>query len=174
MTEDKLARIQLLVLDVDGVMTDGRVVINERGEEIKRFNVKDGHGLKMLMRAGIEVVIISGRNSGAVEYRAGDLGIREVYQGVENKRPLCEKLIRRKKLKKEQVCCVGDDLPDLALFEAAGVSIAVADAVAEVRNAADFITGKGGGDGAVREVCEWILKALEKWADMVSGSTGGK
>jgi len=158
--------IKLLILDVDGVMTDGSIIINDNGEEIKRFDVKDGFGLKMLMRANIDVVIISGRKAKAVEYRAMNLGIREIYQGVKDKEDLCKKLMQQKKLKKDDVCCMGDDLPDLPMFNQVGISIAVADAVAEVRSSADFITKNKGGKGAVREVCELILKAQKKWPDV--------
>jgi YrbI family 3-deoxy-D-manno-octulosonate 8-phosphate phosphatase len=162
--EEKAARIKLVFLDVDGVLTDGRIVINARGEEIKSFDVKDGQGLKMLMSSGIEVVLISGRRSQALEHRARDLGIEEVHQGVADKKALCKQLIDEKGLKKEEVCSMGDDLPDLAMFMASGLRIAVADSVKEVRAAADLITRNKGGCGAVREACEWILKCQEKWS----------
>jgi len=167
-TEDKAAKIKLLILDVDGVLTNGQILINDRGEEIKCFNVKDGQGLRLLTTAGIEVVIISGRQSGAVEHRAEDLGIKEVHLGVNDKETLCKKLMPQKKLKKDQVCCIGDDLPDLPMFNHAGFTIAVADAVMEVREAANLVTKNGGGNGAVREVCEWILKAQKRWPDVTS------
>ena len=163
MEDRKMAVIKLLVLDVDGVMTDGRIFIDARGEEIKCFNVRDGFGLRLLMTAGIEVVIITGRESNSVTYRAKELRIREVYQGVDDKGALFAELMRRKKLKKEQVCCIGDDLPDLPLFHGAGVPIAVADAAAEIRNAASYVTKNRGGNGAIREVCEMILKAQQRW-----------
>ncbi|UCF57012.1 MAG: HAD-IIIA family hydrolase [Deltaproteobacteria bacterium] len=168
MTENWATRIKLLILDVDGVMTDGRIIMNHNGEEIKCFHVRDGHGLRLLLSAGIDVIIISGRKSKTVEYRAKELGIQEIYQGVKEKESLCRKLIQRKKLEREQVCCMGDDLPDLPMFNQAGISIAVADAVTEVRTAASFVTKNRGGNGAVREVCELILKAQEKWPDAIS------
>ena len=168
MTENWAARIKLLILDVDGVMTDGRIIMNENGEEIKCFHVRDGHGLKLLLSAGIDVIIISGRKSKTARYRAKELGIQEIYQGVKWKESLCRKLIQRKGLKREQVCCMGDDLPDLPIFSQAGISIAVADASPEVRAAASFVTKKKGGNGAVREVCELILKGQEKWPDAKS------
>ena len=163
MIEEKAARIKLVFLDVDGVMTDGRITINDRGEETKSFDVKDGYGLKMLVSCGVEVVIISARRSQVVEHRARDLGIEEVYQGVTDKKALCNRLIKDRGLNKQQVCCLGDDLPDLAMFTESGLRITVADAVEEVREAADFITGRKGGFGAVREACEWILKCQGKW-----------
>jgi YrbI family 3-deoxy-D-manno-octulosonate 8-phosphate phosphatase len=162
--EKSLAKIKLLILDVDGVMTDGRIMVNERGEETKSFHVKDGQGLKMLMRGGIDVVIVSCRRSGAVEYRAKELGIRDVFQGVNDKGALIEQLIQERNLTREQVCCMGDDLPDLAVYEQVGISVAVSDAAEELRHEAALITKNRGGMGAVREVCEWILKAREKWS----------
>ena len=163
MTEDWATRIKLLILDVDGVMTDGRIILNARGQEIKRFHVRDGYGIKRLLDAGIDVVIITGRKSKVVEYRAKELGIQEVYQGVKEKGPLCREVVARKNLMKDQVCCMGDDLPDLPMFAQAGVSIAVADAAVEVRSAATLVTDQKGGRGAVREVCEWILRAQQNW-----------
>jgi len=162
--KEKAGSIKLLILDVDGVLTDGRITMNERGEEIKSFNVKDGLGLKIIMSAGIEVVLITGRKSMVVEHRAKELGIDEVWQGIKDKRALCKKIIGEKGLEKKEVCCIGDDLPDLAMFMEAGLRIAVADGVEEVREKADFVTDKKGGYGAVREACEWILKGKGAWS----------
>jgi YrbI family 3-deoxy-D-manno-octulosonate 8-phosphate phosphatase len=166
MIEHKAAGIKLLVLDVDGVMTDGRITYNDRGEEIKSFDVKDGLGLKMLMSNGVEVAIVTSRASRALEHRAKDLGIENLYSNVTDKKALCKRLVSDKGLKKQEVCCMGDDLTDLAMFEEAGLHIAVADAVKEVREAADFITKTRGGFGAVRETCEWLLKCQGKWPDL--------
>jgi 3-deoxy-D-manno-octulosonate 8-phosphate phosphatase (KDO 8-P phosphatase) len=163
MTRKALAKVKLLILDVDGVLTDGRIILNPQGEETKHFNCKDGHGLRMLMQAGVEVALISGRNSQASESRARDLGISEVHLGVRDKAGVCADLIQRKGLSKPEVCCMGDDLPDLPLFEQAGIAIAVADAVPEIRAAAAFSTKNRGGKGAVRELCESVLKAKGLW-----------
>ncbi|HJX34428.1 MAG TPA: HAD hydrolase family protein [Desulfatiglandales bacterium] len=163
MLKDRAARIKLLILDVDGVMTDGRIMLNDCGEEIKSFNVKDGQGLQILMRSGVDVVLITGRISKAVEYRARDLGIRDLYQGIDDKESLCIELLEARRLSRKQVCCIGDDIPDIPMFKHAGLSIAVADAAVEVRDAACHVTKKGGGKGAVREVCELILKAQGSW-----------
>jgi YrbI family 3-deoxy-D-manno-octulosonate 8-phosphate phosphatase len=171
MLSEKASKIKLLLLDVDGVMTDGSIRMNNQGDECKVFNVKDGLGLKMLMSSGIEVVILTGRRSQILALRAEELGIEEVYQGVKNKDILCNQLRKIKKLKKYQVCSLGDDLPDLAMFMGSGLSIAVADAVKEVREAADFITKNKGGFGAVREVCELILKCQGKWRGVLAGFT---
>lgn len=167
MIEEKAAEIVLLILDVDGVLTDGRVVLNENGEETKSFHTRDGHGLKMLIEAGVEVVLISGRNSRAVDFRAKELGIREVYQGVQDKESVCAGILKRKNIRQANVCCMGDDLPDLSLFRYSGISVAVADAAPELQDAATLVTKKEGGQGAVREICELILKAKKKWPDLV-------
>ncbi len=155
--------IKTLILDVDGVLTDGRIIVNERGEESKSFHVRDGQGLRLLMDAGIDVIIISGRKSDAVSHRAKELGIHDVYQGIKDKGALLKKLIKQKKIENQHLCCVGDDLADLPLFRQAALSIAVADAAPEVRHAAGIITKNGGGNGAVREACEMILKDLGIW-----------
>ena len=159
---EKAEAVQLLILDVDGVLTDGQIILTEQGEEIKSFHARDGYGLRMLMDEGIEVVFISGRRSKAVDCRARDLGVQEVHQGVRDKGPLCEKIIRERRLQKDQVCCVGDDLPDLPLFEKAGISFAVSDASAVMKDLADYVTSERGGYGAVREVCEIILESRGK------------
>lgn len=161
------AEIKYLVLDVDGVLTDGRIFIDPRGEELKCFNVKDGLGLRLLMKAGIKVGIITGRNSTALEHRARDLGIEDLFQGHLDKGPLLKEIMTRHQLKKRHLCCMGDDITDLALFRESGLSIAVADAMVEVRQAAMVVTKNKGGHGAVREVCELLLKSQKKWVDFL-------
>lgn len=170
--EKKAMRIRLLVLDVDGVLTDGGIVLNDRGEETKQFDVKDGQGLKLLMRAGIEVAIITGRRSRVVEHRARELGIGDTQQGVADKGAVFSGLLGRRGLAKEEACCIGDDIPDLGMFRLAGMAVAVRDAAAEVRRAAHLVTRRRGGKGAVREVCELILKAQGKWADLTGEDAG--
>ena len=161
--DERLSIIKLLILDVDGVLTDGRIFLNHMGEEIKAFSVRDGLGLKMLMAAGVDVAIITGRKSLAVEHRGRELGITDVHQGVGKKGEICRDLIRKRALATEEVCCVADDLPDLTMFDEVGLAVAVADAVQEVRERADLVTTEKGGHGAVRELCEWILKGQGKW-----------
>jgi YrbI family 3-deoxy-D-manno-octulosonate 8-phosphate phosphatase len=161
--EETAAGVRLLVLDVDGVMTDGRIYLDGRGEEIKVFDTRDGYGIKRVVDAGVDVVIITGRSSGAVERRARELGIGEVLQGVGPKGPLLDEILQKRGLEPATVCCVGDDLPDLPLLERAGLPVAVADAAVEVRDAAAVITKRRGGRGAVREVCELILGARGLW-----------
>ncbi len=164
----KIQKITHLVLDVDGVLTDGRIIYDDRGRELKFFDVKDGHGLKLLMRAGIEVIFLTGRKSKVVDIRAKDLGVRDVYQGAKNKMEVFEGILAGKGLAAEQVACVGDDLTDLPLLRKAGFSAAVADAPDYVRSATDYVTTRKGGRGAVREICELILRAQEKWDAVVS------
>ena len=166
MIDEKAKKIQLLILDVDGVMTDGRIVMNDLGQEIKFFNVKDGHGIRLLLTAGIDVAIITGRESEAVRRRALDLGITSVYQGIKHKESVCKKIMEEKGLEKEQVCCMGDDLPDIPMLRCEGLPVAVADATYETRESALFVTRAPGGYGAVREMCEIILKAKGAWPEI--------
>ncbi len=170
--EEKAGKIKLLFLDVDGVLTDGQITLNDQGEELKSFNVKDGQGLKMLISGGIEVILVTGRYSQVVMHRARDLGIEGVYQGVSDKGALCKQLVMERGLNKEEVSSMGDDLPDLAMFKESGLGISVADAVTEVRESADFVTQRKGGHGAVREACEWILKCQGVWPKVLSEARG--
>ncbi len=154
-----LRRVRLLVLDVDGVLTDGRLHYGPRGEATKVFHVRDGHGIKRVQEAGIEVAIISGRKSAAVAKRARDLGIKHVFQGVGDKLAVLEKLLKARGVALEHCACVGDDTPDAPILAAAGVGVAVADAHSDALAAADLVTSRPGGLGAVREVCDWLLGA---------------
>ena len=164
----KIRKVKLLILDVDGVMTDGRIVMDDAGLESKQFDVRDGHGLKMLMRLGIDVVLLTGRRSRVVEHRAADLGITEVHQGIRNKAEAFAEILKRREMIAEETAYVGDDVIDIPLLRRTGFSVAVADAIPEVRQIADYVTHQGGGRGAVREVCELILKAQNRWADVVA------
>ncbi len=154
-----LSRVQLLVLDVDGVLTDGRLYYGARGESLKVFHVRDGHGIKEVAAAGITVAIISGRKSAAVARRARELGIRHVTQGATDKLASLTKLAKARSLSLDQCACVGDDTPDAPILKVAGVAIAVADAHRDALAAADLVTSRPGGSGAVREVCDWLLDA---------------
>lgn len=164
----KIRLIRLLILDVDGVLTDGRIIMNDNGQEIKHFDVKDGHGIKIVMRHGIDVVFLTGRRSEVVEHRARDLGVSEVHQGIWNKVEAFEEILRRRNLDRDHVAYVGDDVVDIALLKRVGFSVAVADASEDVKKVADYVTKKSGGRGAVREVCEIILKAQEKWDEVAT------
>ncbi|HVY81742.1 MAG TPA: HAD-IIIA family hydrolase [Steroidobacteraceae bacterium] len=162
------AAIELLVLDVDGVLTDGRLYYGARGEVLKVFDVKDGLGIKRLMRAGVTVAIISGRRSPMVKRRARDLGIKHVFQGSSDKLPIFERLRKRLKLEPAACAIVGDDLPDVPLMRAAGLAFAVADAHPAAIQAADRVTPQAGGRGAVRSVCDLLLAARAR--AVVNGS----
>ena len=154
-----LRRVQLLVLDVDGVLTDGRLFYGARGESFKAFHVRDGHGIKQVSAAGVTVAIISGRKSKAVAQRARELGIRHVMQGAHDKLAALTRLLKARHVPLEHCACVGDDTPDAPILQVAGLAIAVADAHADALAAADLVTSRPGGYGAVREVCDWILDA---------------
>ena len=162
MEDDLLQRarcIRLLVLDVDGVLTDGRLHISATGEEVKIFHVRDGSGLVALQRAGVAVAIISGRASAAVTRRATELGIGHVRQGIGDKGAVLDALCLELGMAKHELACVGDDTPDIPMFDRAGISVAVADAHPAALARADWVTQSRGGRGAVREVCDLLLAA---------------
>lgn len=161
--EAKLARIKLLLLDVDGVMTDGRIIYDNQGNELKAFDVKDGHGLKMLQRAGIKVGIITGRKSELVARRAAELDIEILYQKALVKLEPYREILAEQGLTDEQVAYIGDDIVDLPILRRVGFSATVADAVPEVLPLVDYVTTRPGGRGAVREVCDLLIKASGQW-----------
>ena len=169
---DKASKIKLLILDVDGVMTDGSIILDNEGNELKRFHVRDGHGIKMLAHAGIDTAIITGRKSKVVELRAKELGIREVYQKIYVKSEIYEKLLVKYKCKNENVAFMGDDVVDQELFKRAGLTAAPADAEESAKKWADIISSRNGGRGAVREFVDIILKATANW-EKVSGESLG-
>ena len=152
------AKIRALFLDVDGVLTDGRIYLDGRGRELKVFNTKDGHGLRKAAEAGITVCWISGRSSPATAARARELGVRFCYQGVRDKRARLETVRRRLGLASAEIASIGDDEPDIPMFQAAGFSACPADAVSAARRAVDVVLKSNGGNGAVRELVELILK----------------
>ncbi len=163
MASAKLKDIKLLLLDVDGTLTDGGIIYNDAGSEIKVFNAKDGLGIRLLMDAGIRVGIVTGRRSKALRYRCKDLGISDIFDGVRDKAQIFDTIVEKTGISPENVAAMGDDLPDLPLLRRVGVAIAVADAAEAVRRSAHLVTHSGGGRGAVREVCEAILKAQQRW-----------
>lgn len=162
----KAARIQLLALDVDGVMTDGRLFFTAGGDEFKAFHSLDGHGVKQLRKAGIEVAIITGRNSPLTAKRARDLGIQHLQQGREDKEAALRELLASLSIPAENAAYMGDDLPDLGAIMLAGLGISVPNGHWYVREQADYCTETGGGEGAVREICDLILQAQNRLADM--------
>lgn len=163
---ERLEKIRLLLLDVDGVMTDGRIIYDDRGGEIKAFDVKDGHGIKLLQRAGIRVGIITGRQSTVVERRADELGIELVYQGAKDKLVPFMEILHKTGLLAEQIAYVGDDLPDLPILRRVGFAVAVADAIDEIKPHVHYVTQHHGGRGAVREICDLLLKETGRWENI--------
>lgn len=163
---DKARNIKLLLLDVDGVLTDGGIVLNDRGEEIKRFDVRDGHGIRLLLRAGLQIGLITGRISKVVSHRARDLGIRIVYQKAYNKLEVYQKIKRKSRLKDREIAYVGDDIVDLPVLRRVGLAMTVKDSWAELKPQVDYVTASEGGRGAVREVVELLLKAQGKWKEL--------
>ena len=163
------AKIKLLALDVDGVLTDGSLNIGAEGELFKAFNARDGLGLSCLLRSGVRVAIITGRKSAIIHRRAEELGITELYEGIKDKRKILAELAEQGGLAREEIAYMGDDLNDLPALTYAGLACAPADAVPEVLAASDFISTKCGGRGAVREAeaAELILKAQGKWTEIV-------
>ncbi len=163
--------IKLLIVDVDGVLTDGSIILDNEGNELKSFHVRDGHGIKMLIREGVDVAIITGRQSMVVERRAQELGIKEVYQKC-YKKILAYKEIKKKfSFKDEDIACIGDDIVDIPLLMKVGLSAVVSDADNEVKRCSMMITKNRGGRGAVREVCDFILKSKGVWERIMDGYT---
>lgn len=164
---EKILPVRLLIMDVDGVLTDGRITFTANGDEVKSFNCKDGQGLNFWMRSGRRAGIITGRKSAMVERRAKELGIEFLAQGTLEKVPAFEAMIAEAGVSPEEVAMIGDDIPDLPLIRRAGFGAAVGDAVDEVKDAAEYVTEQKGGYGAVREVIELILKHQGGWDALV-------
>ena len=160
-------RIRAVVLDVDGVLTDGRIGYGAAPDELKFFNVRDGHGIVLLRRAGYRVGILSGRSSGANRRRAEELSLDFVYEGERDKVSAFERLLSEQNLEAEECLYVGDDVVDIPVMRAAGVAVAVADAVPELDEHADWTTAAPGGHGAVREVAVWLLRQRGQWDELM-------
>lgn len=168
MSEPNLSHIKLLLLDVDGVLTDGRIYFDDKGDEIKAFNSKDGLGLRLVMKCGVQVGIITGRKSKALQHRCKNLGIDLLFENIHDKASVLNQVVRRTGIDLQETAFVGDDLLDLSLFGKVSVTIAVADAHATVLARADMITVAKGGAGAVREVCDAIIKDKGLWNEVVA------
>lgn len=156
---ERIKSIRLIAFDVDGILTDGGLYLSDSGEEFKRFNSLDGHGLKMLKASGVELALITGRTSRCVELRAQNLGIRHLYQGVENKLATMQQLLDQLKLTFDAAAFMGDDVVDLPVLRRTGLALSVPEAPQVVRDHAHYVTRRSAGDGAVREACELILSA---------------
>lgn len=165
---ERARRIKLLILDCDGVLTDGRIILLPDGDETKAFDVKDGHAMVMAQRAGLRIAIISGRKSAVVRRRAEELGVAHLYEMAWVKAESYEKVLAEEALSDEAVCYVGDDVVDIPLLRRAGLAAAVADATAETKQHSHLVTECAGGRGAVREVIELIMKSQDKWDEAMS------
>lgn len=162
----KAANIRLLLLDVDGVLTDGRIIVDDRGVETKHFHVRDGQGIALLKRAGIEVGFITGRKSRVVGHRARDLKVSLLFQGVDDKLAIYEQIKKKIALTDPQIAYVGDDMIDLPVLRRVGFAVAVGDGWPELKSLVDYVTVTSGGRGAVREVAELLLKSQGKWSKL--------
>jgi len=156
-------KVRIVLLDADGVLTDGRIVVTGDGDDARCFDVRDGHGIRMGQEAGLAFGVVSGRHSRALERRAGELGLDELHQGVLDKLGRVREILTRRGLAGEAACFVGDDLIDVPAMRACGLAVATADAVPEVREVAHFVTRRAGGRGAVREVVDLLLHASGSW-----------
>ncbi len=163
----KVSKIKVLIMDVDGILTDGRIIIDSQGKEIKVFDVKDGLAIVRSKQVGLKTAIISARSAEAVRVRAEDLKIDKVYQDANPKLEAYEKLLKEFGVSDAEVCFMGDDLPDLPVLRRAGFAVTVPDAVPEAKKICDYVTKKEGGRGAVREVIELILKTQGKWKKLI-------
>lgn len=162
--EQRLKLVKLAIFDVDGVMTDGRIIYGDHGDELKHFDVQDGFGMAMLSRAGIRTAMITAKKSRINQRRAKELHVEKLYQNAKDKLKVYERALKKFKVSHEEVCYVGDDLIDLPVLSRVGFAVAVANAVEEVKQKAHYVTERSGGRGAVREVVDLILKTQGKWA----------
>ncbi len=166
--DERLQQIELILSDVDGVLTDGGISYDNQGIESKTFHVRDGLAIKLWQRAGHQFGILTARSSHIVKVRAAELGVELIRQGFEDKLPVAKEVMEQLGMESHQVCYVGDDLPDLPVMRFVGMGVAVADAVAEIRSVAHIVTKAHGGAGAVRELVERILKAKNRWEGLIA------
>ncbi|HRZ86577.1 MAG TPA: HAD hydrolase family protein [bacterium] len=167
----KLKKVRIFVTDVDGVLTDGRFILDYAGKELKMFHVHDGAAAKLAASVGFQTVLVSGRRSEVVERRAKELGIRQVYQEADDKWKVVQEFMHKERIGADTICYIGDDLADLPVLRRVGFSVAVGNAVPEVKKAVDYVTERCGGDGAFREVVELVFKAQGRWKEIVERYT---
>ena len=167
--KERARQVKLLLLDVDGVLTDGRIIYDSHGRDMKFFDVHDGLGVYALKKAGIPTILITAKGSRAIKPRAKDMQVAEVFANISPKSKVLDKILKKYKIEKSEICFVGDDLVDLCLMKKVGFSVAVFNACPEIKQSASYITLREGGRGAVREVAELILKSQDKWKGIVSG-----
>jgi len=166
---ERAKKIKLLMVDVDGVLTDGRIIFSSNGEELKSFNAQDGCAMVLARRAGLKIIFVTGRNSSIVERRAKEHNVTQVFQGVDDKADVLKKLLKKYQLSPKEVAFLGDDLVDIAAMRKSGLAVAVADAVPEAKEASHLVTSRGGGKGAIREVVDFIIKSQGKWQEVTRG-----
>lgn len=164
--KDRIRKIKILMMDVDGVLTDGRIVLGNYGDELKFFDIHDGHGVVMLGRAGLKSVMITGRKSRISQKRAREMKVSKVYQNAHDKLKVYERALKKFGVTDEEVCYVGDDLIDVPVLCRVGFAVAVAGALPEVRRVVHYVTQRNGGRGAIREVTDLLLKTQGKWAEV--------
>jgi len=163
---ERAKKIKLIMLDVDGVLTDGRIIFSSAGEELKCFNAQDGCAMVLAHRAGIKIAFITGRESSILARRAREHQVDEIFQNTNNKQEILQKLLNKYQLRPEEVAFIGDDLVDIAIMKKSGLAVAVADAVFEVKEISHYITRREGGKGAIREVVDLIIKSQDKWQEV--------
>jgi 3-deoxy-D-manno-octulosonate 8-phosphate phosphatase (KDO 8-P phosphatase) len=164
---NRAKKIKLLLLDVDGVLTDGRIIYDSKGRDAKSFDVHDGMGVYVLSKLGIKTILITAKGSKSIRPRAKDMRVEEIYENISPKSEALDKILKKHKINSDEICFVGDDLVDLCLMKRVGFPIAVFNAAPEIKQAAAYITLRHGGRGAVREVVELILKSQGKWKDVI-------
>ena len=164
---EKIKKIKLLILDVDGVLTDGRIIYDSKGRDSKFFDVHDGLGVYLLRRSGIKTILITAKGSKTIKPRARDMRVEEYYEDVFPKTKVLDKILNKHNVSKEEICFIGDDLVDLSIMKAVGFPVAVANASQDIKAAAGYVTQKSGGRGAVRETAELILKTQGKWDEAI-------
>lgn len=165
---ERAKKIKLLLLDVDGVLTDGRIIYDSRGHDLKFFDVCDGLGINLLKKIGIPTILISAKSSKTIRRRAKDMPVEAIFENASPKLDVYNKILNKYKFNKEEVCFAGDDLVDLAIMTRVGFAVAVANAASEVKKISHYVTAKSGGRGAVRELAEIIIKSKGKWEEIVS------
>lgn len=170
--EERISKVRMLILDVDGVLTDGRIIYDSEGRSLRFFDAQDGMGVRLLLDAGIQTLLATILPSKAVEQRARDMKAAECFQGVEPKTRILEIVLRKYHVPREEICYVGDDLVDLGMMRAVGFPVAVANACAEIKKVSSYVTEKTGGRGAVREIAELILRSQGRWEEIVGKKYG--
>lgn len=170
---EKLKNISAFVLDVDGVLTNGTLLLTESGEQLRQFNIKDGYALQLAVKKGFKIAVISGARSKGVEARMKGLGIKDVFLGVDSKAEVYDEFLKTSGLSSEQILFIGDDIPDLRLMQLAGLAACPSDAVEEIKALADYISPKAGGDACVRDIVEKVLKIQGLWVDINANANDG-